>query len=68
MELRVVDDRGAKDLPADIVTFAGFPEEMRKLLLHVHGMLSQIRFGTVVIVLQDGKVIQVETSEKIRIK
>ena len=31
-------------------------------------LLDEIAFGTVVIVLQDGKVIQIETSEKIRLR
>ena len=67
MEKAVVD-HSAPNLPTDIVAFAGLPVESRQLLLHLHRMIEQIRFGTVVIVLQDGKVIQVETSEKIRIK
>jgi len=44
------------------------PAEQRELLLHVHDLLGGIAYGTVVLVLQDGKVIQVETSEKIRLK
>ncbi|MBA3764097.1 MAG: YezD family protein [Actinobacteria bacterium] len=42
--------------------------EQRTLLLHVHDLLGGIAYGTVVLVLQDGKVIQAETSEKIRLK
>jgi hypothetical protein len=34
----------------------------------VYDLLGGISFGTVVLVLQDGKVIQVETSEKIRLQ
>ena len=44
------------------------PAEQRQLLLHVHELLGGIAYGTVVLVLQDGKVIQVETSEKIRLR
>lgn len=47
--------------------FATLPKERRALLLHVSGLLDEIAFGTVVIVTQDGKVIQIETSEKIRL-
>jgi hypothetical protein len=43
------------------------PEERRALLLHVSSLLDEIAFGAVVIVTQDGKVIQIETSEKIRL-
>ena len=31
-------------------------------------LLGEIAYGTVVMVLQDGKVIQIETSEKIRLR
>ncbi len=36
--------------------------------MHVNELLDDISFGTVVIVMQDGKVIQIETSEKIRLR
>jgi hypothetical protein len=52
----------------DVVRYAGLDPERRELLLHVHELLEGIAFGTVVIVLQDGKVIQIETSEKIRLR
>ncbi len=32
------------------------------------GSLDEIAYGTVVMVLQDGRVIQIETSEKIRLR
>jgi hypothetical protein len=35
--------------------------------MHVHELLEEIAFGNVVIVMQDGKVVQIETSEKIRL-
>lgn len=39
----------------------------RELERVVRDALSTIRFGTVTLVIQDGKVIQVDKSEKIRI-
>jgi hypothetical protein len=57
-----------RDIPAEVLRFAAMPAEQRRLLLHVHDLLGGIAYGTVVLVLQDGKVIQVETSEKIRLK
>lgn len=48
--------------------FTALPDERRALLLHVSGLLDEIAFGTVVIVTQDGQVIQIETSEKIRLR
>lgn len=69
--LRVVDGgKGASDreIPAEVLRFASLPASQRELLLHVHDLLGDIAYGTVVLVLQDGKVIQVETSEKIRLR
>ena len=69
--LRAVDDGEGplgRDIPAEVLRFAAMPAEKRRLLLHVHDLLGGIAYGTVVLVLQDGKVIQVETSEKIRLK
>ena len=58
----------ADAIPFDVVRFAALPEERREVLLHVSGLLDGIAYGTVVLVLQDGKVIQIETSEKIRLR
>ena len=56
------------EIPEDVLRFAGMDAERRALLLHVDDLLQEIAFGTVVMVLQDGKVIQIETSEKIRLR
>jgi hypothetical protein len=37
------------------------------VLLRVNGMLRKVRFGTVLLVVHDGKVVQIETAEKIRL-
>jgi hypothetical protein len=68
--LRAVDGGGAlgPDIPAEVLRFAALPSDQRQLLLHVHDLMGGIAYGTVVLVLQDGTVIQVETSEKIRLK
>jgi hypothetical protein len=66
-ERRLVTE-GERELPAEVVTFAGLSDERKALLLHVHDLLQSISFGTVVLVLQDGKVLQIETSEKIRLR
>ncbi len=68
--LRVIEGGEAssdRDVPVDVIRFASLPPERRELLLHVHDLLGGIAYGSVVLVLQDGKVIQVETSEKIRL-
>jgi hypothetical protein len=57
-----------RELPVDVIQFAALDDERRKLLLNVHDLMEEISYGTVVIVLQDGRVIQIETSEKIRLR
>jgi hypothetical protein len=57
-----------RELPVDVIQFAALDDERRKLLLSVHDLMEEISYGTVVIVLQDGRVIQIETSEKIRLR
>jgi hypothetical protein len=39
-----------------------------EVLRRVRDSLRSIRFGTVLIVVQDGKVVQIETAEKIRLR
>jgi hypothetical protein len=38
-----------------------------EVLLRVGEMLRKLRFGTVLLVVQDGKVVQIEMAEKIRL-
>jgi hypothetical protein len=59
---------GSPEIPEDVLRFAGLDPERRALLMHVDELLDEIPYGTVVLVLQDGKVIQIETSEKIRLR
>jgi hypothetical protein len=40
----------------------------RELELRIREALGEIRYGTVSLVIQDGKVIQIDKSEKIRLK
>ena len=47
--------------------FTLLPEERRALLLQVNDLLEEIDYGTVVIVMHEGKVTQIEMSEKIRL-
>ena len=55
------------DIPVDVLRFAMLPEERRTLLIQVNDLLEEIDYGTVVIVMHDGKVIQIEMSEKVRL-
>ena len=62
------DQRVPSEIPPEVLRFEALDEEQRRLLLHVHGLLETIPYGTVVLVMQDAKVIQIETSEKIRLR
>ncbi len=58
---------GSTDIPADVLRLVSLPEERRALLLQVSDLIDEIAFGTVVIVMHEGKITQIETSEKIRL-
>ena len=58
------EDQG---LPLDAYRYAELPEERRRMLLHVSDLLDTISYGSVVLVLHEGHVVQVEMSEKIRL-
>jgi len=56
-----------REIPVEVLSFAILPSQRRELLLQVSDLLDQIRFGTVVMVLHDCEVTQIEASEKIRL-
>ena len=43
-------------------------EEEREVLAKVADIVRRIQFGTVVLVIQDGKVVQIEMAEKFRLR
>jgi hypothetical protein len=47
---------------------AALSEEERAVLGKVADIVRRIRFGTVVLVIQDGKVVQIEMAEKFRLR
>jgi hypothetical protein len=53
--------------PAGAPDEAGVSAEELDVLLRVGDMLRKLRFGTVLLVVHDGKVVQIETAEKIRL-
>lgn len=57
-----------RELPLDALRYAELPDGRRELLLHVNDLLDGVAYGTVVLVLHQGEVVQVETSEKIRLR
>ena len=56
------------DIPVDVLRFAMLPDERRTLLLQVNDLVEEIDYGTVVIVMHEGNVTQIEMSEKIRLQ
>ena len=45
-----------------------FTDEERAILARVGTVLRRIEFGTVLLVVQDGKVVQIEMAEKFRLR
>ena len=45
-----------------------FADEERDILARVGAVLRRIEFGTVLLVVQDGKVVQIEMAEKFRLR
>ena len=55
------------DLPTDVIRFAGLSSEDQEMLLKIHDMMRAIPYGTIELVMHQGIVVQIETSEKFRI-
>jgi hypothetical protein len=47
---------------------ADLTDEERAVLVKVAEIVRRIKFGTVVLVIQDGKVVQIEMAEKFRLR
>jgi hypothetical protein len=47
---------------------AHLTEEERMVVVKVIEVLRKLKFGTVLLVVQDGKVVQIEMAEKIRLR
>jgi hypothetical protein len=54
-----------QDEPKD---FAPVTEEEQEVLLRVIEVLRKLSYGTILLVVQDGRVVQIETAEKIRLR
>ncbi len=48
--------------------FDALSDEEREVLLKVVAILRRLEFGTVLLVVQDGKVVQIEMAEKFRLR
>ncbi len=56
------------DAPAPPPNPSALDADELEVIRRVRDSLRSIRFGTVLIVVQDGKVVQIETAEKIRLR
>jgi hypothetical protein len=56
------------DAPAPPSNASALDADELEVIRRVRDSLRSIRFGTVLIVVQDGKVVQIETAEKIRLR
>jgi len=63
-------ERGARGLPDDatIAQLAALSPEERLILLKVSEILERLQYGTILLVVQDGKVVQIEMAEKFRLR
>jgi hypothetical protein len=48
--------------------FPPITEEEQQVILQVVELLRKLNYGTVLLVVQDGKVVQIEMAEKIRLR
>jgi len=58
------------EMPDDstIAQLAALSPEERQVLLKVSEILHRLQFGTILLVVQDGKVVQIEMAEKFRLR
>ena len=52
----------------DAEGFSPITAEEQEVLLRVVEQLRRLHFGTILLVVQDGKVVQIETAERIRLR
>jgi hypothetical protein len=58
----------AKPEPSSQERLAELTEDERLVLAKVADIIQKIKYGTVVLVIQDGKVVQIEMAEKFRLR
>ncbi len=54
--------------PASDLDALGLSDEEKAVLARVGAILRRLNYGTVVLVVQDGKVVQIEMAEKFRLR
>jgi hypothetical protein len=54
--------------PGEDLDLSSLSEEERRILGQVIEVLRRIEFGTVLLIVQDGRVVQIEMAEKFRLR
>jgi len=62
-----VESAGTPD-DAVVKLLAALSPEEREVMLKVVDILRKLQFGTILLVVQDGKVVQIEMAEKFRLR
>lgn len=42
-------------------------EEWKEIIVHLERMMETVKFGSITLVVQDGKIVQIEKNEKVRL-
>jgi hypothetical protein len=58
----------SKELSSAHDPFDALDDEQRDVLMRVAEVLQRLEFGTVLLIVQDGKVVQIEMAEKFRLR
>ncbi len=61
----MANDRSPEPAPVEL---SALSDEERLVLSKVADIVRRVQFGTVVLVIQDGKVVQIEMAEKFRLR
>jgi hypothetical protein len=64
----VADDPAGEPTGEEQLAALKLSEEERLVLVRVSDIVRRIQYGTVVLVIQDGKVVQIEMAEKFRLR
>ncbi|MFF2448017.1 YezD family protein [Neobacillus sp. NPDC058068] len=43
-------------------------DEKEELIAHIEKMMETLKYGSITLVVQDGKIVQIEKNEKVRLK
>ncbi|MDR2024882.1 MULTISPECIES: YezD family protein [Lacrimispora] len=50
------------------ISYSNAPDPEKEYIRLIHEMASHVKYGSITITIQDGKIVQIEKIEKIRLK